>query len=371
MRSHGSTTWNWFPATTRRGTWDVRSGIRHYAHLAEVTKDGKPGDVINVTHPETYPLLRDLYGDLCAAFPSRVHYMAGDEAFALGLGASKEAANDVGTADLYLMHLKFVRGILRERGKRMAVAGDPFEPGFFKAFGLENYGLDALARVPRDVIIGPWHYGRLEEYPFGDQLEAMGFDQYLWTPDARDWDRLLRVAVESYYGTGTAELADVMRFLSDTERHFGWGRAGLPGPEFPLFFGPLKPRRLDEAKLDLLDAFRRRRLEMCAVHEDARGRASRNVPHLDYLGFALDQHAVLADLVECRHLLAGAGKGDAATADPSRLREVLTTLAVSLPDLTRRYSELWLRMDRPLGLDPNRKRFERLSTEVEAALLAE
>lgn len=413
-----------------------------YQYLREGTDSDAQKAVINVTHPDAYPLLADLYGDLCRAFASRIHYVSGDEAFAIGTGASKALCDEVGKANLFLRHLKKMREILAEHGKRMVIAADPFEPDFFKAFGLTNYGIEALKEIPRDVIVGPWHYGEMPEFEFGKQLNEMGFDQILWTsnasyyelyPDqtaaavnveafvpyahslramgsvhsdwngwqentfseynwpaiafyadwgwaevARPWSEGLPVAVESFYGPGTAPLAKTIMFLSDSRRYFGWGAVGMSPPAFTLFFRELEAHPLgkfltpwkdengvehtgipvEEAQAKL-DQFRDDLSDSRAGLEATRQAATRNVDHLDFAEFALDQFEALGNLVECRHLMS--------LPDPAsheRLHSLLRVLTIALPALIERYSELWLRTSRPLGLGPNVIRFEALLESV-------
>lgn len=401
----------------------------NYSRFAEGTEPRALLSVINVADPGTYPLLRDLYSDLCKAFPSKYNYMSGDEAFLLGWGKGRPLAERIGPKNMFVRHVKLIREILAEYGKRIVVAGDPFEPGFFKAFGLDNYGLEGLAQVPRDVIIGPWHYGRLESFPFGDQLREMGFDQYLLTSDAayyqlfpaqhaaaanvesvlphahrlkalgtihthwngsgentfleytwpalahyaewawespgRPWAEMLPTVVESFYGEGTADLAETMRFLASTQSYFGWAFRPMGKGAFPIFFGPLEPRALTEAQLGLLAQFRRDRTAAVKAFERAKQAAGREREHLDFLEFALAQQETLGDLVESRHLLA---QSDAASQE--RLREILRKLAASFPELCRRYEELWLRTSRPLGLEPNRKRFAAVQEAIQRELAA-
>ncbi|MBP7936524.1 MAG: beta-N-acetylhexosaminidase [Phycisphaerae bacterium] len=398
-----------------------------YAHLAEGTDNEAQRAVINVTHPDAYPLLTDLYTDLCKAFPSRLHYMAGDEALALGTGRSKGAASEIGAAQLFVRHIKNIREVLAAHGKRMVVAGDPFEPDFFKAFGLANYGLDALAQVPRDVIIVPWHYGKLEQFPFGQQLVDMGFDQIIWTSNAafgelfpnvdgaaeniesvlpwvhklgamgtahsewngygenifseynwpaiafaaewgwtshgRPWNEALPMIVESFYGPGTSDLARTIRFLGSTDRYFPWGAKFLMPPAFPVFFEPLGPRAVDQGGLSLLADFRRDLAVARETLDRVRPLVRRHKGHLDYLDFALEQQFVLADLVECRHLMAGKDADSRKAA-----AGLVVQLNGSFPKLCDRYAELWLRTDRPKGLEPNRKRFDVVRESIRSAV---
>ena len=353
--------------------------------------------------------------------------MAGDEALQIGGGKNKALRDTVGNANLFLRHVKRMREILREHGKRMALAGDPFEPGFFRAFGLDNYGIEGLQTLPRDVIIGPWHYGEVKEYPFGEQLKAMGFDQYLWTSTAafdrlfpgdnainvetfapyahdlkalgivysdwniyerntfteynwpgyacfaewawnrngRPWKDLYPIVMETFYGPGTAEIAEVIRFLADISRQFHWAGSGW-GYEFRIFFDAMEPQKPKaEDWQERLRKFREELHALRRVFDGAAQKALWEKGHLAFLDFALDQQALLADLVECRALMALEQDGGAAQA---RIREVLEHLQGALPDLAERYAQLWLSVDKPLGLEPNRKRFLDLQASVAAAL---
>jgi hypothetical protein len=152
----------------------------NYAHLAEGNETSQMRAVVDVTNPATYSLLRDLYSDLCDAFSAPYHVMCGDEALGLGKGRAKAEAEAFGTHNLHIRHIKKIRAILAERGKRMIIATDPFEPGFFEPFNIENYGIEALLQVPRDVVLLPWHYGRMDTFDFGDKAKELGFEQHLW-----------------------------------------------------------------------------------------------------------------------------------------------------------------------------------------------
>jgi len=408
-----------------------------WQYLREGEEKPPHHDVINVTHPDTYPLLDDLYSDLCRAFPSSVHYMAGDEALALGTGASRHEAEDVGADALFVRHIKRIREVFSRHGKRIVVSGDPFEPNFFSAFGLENYGLEALRLVPRDVIIAPWHYGEIDSFAFGDELRDLGFDAHLWTsmaaygtlyprqteaaanimnfvPQAervgalavihsdwntpglntfgeynwpaaaffaewawtargRTWETGLQAAVTSFYGPDAQPVTDVIRFLSDLNPYFGWASEGLMPAGQNLFFAPLEPHRVGrspearargktggipaEQAEEGLARFSIALLEARDALLRGKVAASANLDHLDYLDFALEQYEALADLVSARHAMAQHQSGRA------KLTELARKLGETLPHLSQRYQELWMRTSRPLGMAPN---VEKMQAVVES-----
>jgi len=399
----------------------------NYAYLSEgaVTKQS----VINVTHPDTYPLLCDLYRDLCKAFPSRYHYVSSDEVFGLAMDKSAAAAKEVGRDNLFLRHQKIIYDVLKENGKRMALSGDPFEPGMFdKGFlALGYFGPDTLRRLPRDIIIGPWHYGKVTSYAFGDQLKEMGFDQFLvtsnqsfirlfpaqnsaaanvesftpyahrlnalgvihtdwnipgkntfyeynwpgqiifaewaWTDSGRPWEEILPACVESFYGPGTAPLAETIRLMGDCGSYFGVPVFGREPPDFALFFKEMVPDELNAKREKDLTEFREAWEKAKESFDRARPAVTRNRDHLDFLEFALDQQEALADLVECRHLMS-----QPEAKSQARYVDLLRDLGKRLPALRERYTDLWHRVDRPLGLDPNRRRFDEVCDSIQAAI---
>ena len=396
--------------------------LPRYAHLAEGDHPPPLRTVIDVSNPETYVLLNDLYTDLAQAFPSRFLHVGGDESLALGQGRSKPLADQVGVENLYLRHLKKVREILARNGKRMIVAGDPFEPDFFKGFGGTNYGIHALRQLPRDVMLQPWHYGRMEQFPFGDAARELGFEQQLWSSmeahhgcfpllwhamenvetfipfahrqkalgavhsnwgdrvsfreynwpgivhfaewawreDGRGGDQLLPAAVASLYGPQTADLAGTLRFLSNADHYFPWSVHFLDHAGWRTFFELLKPRELKAAELTLLEQYRQDAKTARAKFNRVRQGAIREKDYFDFIAFALDQADILGDLVECRHHLARNDKADRPLA-----KKQLARLSESLPALLRQYETLWHRSRRPLGLTANRQPFERVIAWVE------
>ncbi len=273
--------------------------------LAELREgDGEPlAGVLNVSHPDACPLLETLYGDVCGAFPSQVHYAGGDGALAIGGGRSAPLAAAVGRETLFLRHIKLVRDILQAAGKRMAIAADPFESGFHSGAPGEGFGMEALRQVPRDVVLAARHSGEVQGFSFGESAREMGFDLHLWTSNAasghlfpavgeaarnvqsflqyaertgalgviqsgrkapgdcalaeydwpfaaffaewawsspgRTWENAAGPVAESFYGPGTGRVADVIRFLGQLSDYFSWARSGPHPPDLELFFGPL------------------------------------------------------------------------------------------------------------------------------------
>ena len=408
------------------------------SHLSEGEAPPLSG-MLNVAHPEAYPLLEELYGDLCRFFPAAIHCVGGDEAPGIGAGRSASAAAQAGRDTLYLRHIKMVRDILAGHGRRMAVPADAFEPGPQPLDAVERVGMEGLRQVPRDVVLVSRPSGEVQGFSFGESAREMGFDVQMWTPDAaggrlypavgeaarnvqsflqyaqrmgatgaihsgrsapgentffeygwpaaaffaewawslpgRTWENAAQPVAESFYGPGCGRVADVVRFLGHLEEYFPWARAGHRPAGMDLFFGPVIEHRLGRApgsgrghsapSIPAAEAEQRLaafRHDLFAARDSliqARIFATANVEHLDYLDFALEQYEALADLVELRHILSL--KGPEAR---RRLVETLRRLEAFLPSVLDRYCELWDRTNLPLGLRPNRERFERVLGSV-------
>jgi hypothetical protein len=153
------------------------------SHLSEGEAPPLSG-MLNVAHPEAYPLLEELYGDLCRFFPAAIHCVGGDEAPGIGAGRSASAAAQAGRDTLYLRHIKMVRDILAGHGRRMAVPADAFEPGPQPLDAVERVGMEGLRQVPRDVVLVSRPSGEVQGFSFGESAREMGFDVQMWTPDA-------------------------------------------------------------------------------------------------------------------------------------------------------------------------------------------
>lgn len=153
--------------------------LPEYEHLRE-GENVRQRAIVNLAHPETLTMLEETIDELCGVFPDPIFFIATDECLDLGTGRSKAEAALIGQGGLFTGHLKRLREILLKRGRRAAISPDPIEPGFFKNFGLDNFPEEYLLRTPRDIIFAPWHYGRMESYPFGEWLRDHGIDQILW-----------------------------------------------------------------------------------------------------------------------------------------------------------------------------------------------
>jgi hexosaminidase len=123
---------------------------------------GEAGNVLSPTLPESRALLRDIFEEMVPAFDADVFVVNGDETFDLGRGPSKARADSLGIGVVYAEHMLNIREILDSLGVGMVMWGDVL---------LQHE--EALAMMPRDVIIGTWDYTPRDSYdhlitPFTD-----------------------------------------------------------------------------------------------------------------------------------------------------------------------------------------------------------
>ena len=102
-----------------------------YNDLAECPKgcelwSGHPGEPFSLcpTDPGSLALLRDLYDQLLPHFTSPIFNVGLDETFDLGKGRSSELCEAQGTERVYLDFLKKIHNLVTERGRTMQFWGD-------------------------------------------------------------------------------------------------------------------------------------------------------------------------------------------------------------------------------------------------------
>ena len=94
--------------------------LPRYRAMAETDQ----GWTIAPTHPQTLPLLRDLYHDYLPLFRSKWFNANCDEPWDLGRGQSKKRSETLGPGGLYLEHVKRIQRLAARHGKRTMIWGD-------------------------------------------------------------------------------------------------------------------------------------------------------------------------------------------------------------------------------------------------------
>lgn len=144
-----------------------------YSDLAE-----RPhGHVLAPTNPKTYDFIKDLYSQLVPLFPSPLFHIGSDETFELGLGKTKQRADEVGLGRVYLDHVAKVAAIMQPYHKRLMFWGD-----------IAVKYPDLLKILPKDVIANAWAYDARPN--FDDELKPYkdnGLDIFV-SPGANNWN---------------------------------------------------------------------------------------------------------------------------------------------------------------------------------------
>jgi hypothetical protein len=162
-------------------------------HLAELRGGGTgrfrtPGneylDVFCPSLPETYEFLEAYLTEIADIFPYKYLHVGCDEAWNIGYCplCRDRAEHDGGESDIFAEHLSKVHQIVAEKlGRKMMIWDDLFE----------HYE-SALSRIPKDIVLCSWHYGNMENPPYGHfanqiredafaKYDSLGFD-YIFAP---------------------------------------------------------------------------------------------------------------------------------------------------------------------------------------------
>lgn len=119
-------------------------------------------------HPDVHKVLFDLIDELIAACDAKAFHVGMDEVFIL---ADPDCPRCKGKdpAALFAGEVETLHAHLKARGCRMWMWGDRFLDG--KATGIGKWEAStngthaAIDRVPKDIVICDWHYGKAPETP--------------------------------------------------------------------------------------------------------------------------------------------------------------------------------------------------------------
>ncbi|MHB8508878.1 MAG: beta-N-acetylhexosaminidase [Candidatus Dormibacteria bacterium] len=377
-----------------------------YSHFREVADDPY---LISPVVPGVYEFLEELIREVAEAFPCHYLVVGTDEALSLGKGASKARADELGVSALWISHVKRLREICQRLGKTAVVPFDMFDQDYYqRVWGIDApFAPEDMRLLPRDVMAVVGDFEGNDDYPavrriiqagfetalgggiatwcrlfprnqlardnvasfarigrtegarmtftasFGDQgadnlreLNWYGvafFGNAAWKPDAANQDRFDHDFVTYFFGGGATDLVPVLDLLASMDDHFPMPPVEAPSVKrlhihawawfyAPLYELPLVPEGepspgLAETEAALLDA--RLRLDR------ARSQVLRNEENLDCWDLAIDRSL---------HLV-------------RRFRGIDHELVADLDRIRDRLCELWLRTNRPEGLETVRARF--------------
>ena len=119
-------------------------------------------------HPGVHKVLFDLIDELIDACEAKAFHVGMDEVFILA-DADCPRCKSKSPADLFAGEVKTLHAHLKAKGCRLWVWGDRFLDG--KATGIGKWEAatngthPAVDRVPKDIVICDWHYGKAHKTP--------------------------------------------------------------------------------------------------------------------------------------------------------------------------------------------------------------
>jgi len=160
-----------------------QSFAHHYKQLAkpEYAHLGEAGYILSPVVEEVYQYLDDLYSEILPITPFEMFNVCCDETWDLAKsGPSKELADKIGVAGVYVQHILRIRELLKKYDKRMMMWGDI----------IVNHP-DKLPLIPKDVVMMSWDYEARPDFdymikPFSDA----GYDFFI-CPGISNWSVML------------------------------------------------------------------------------------------------------------------------------------------------------------------------------------
>jgi len=129
-------------------------------------------------HPEVNKVIFALMDELLEAFEADAFHVGMDEVFLIG---SEHCSRCKGQdpAVLFAKAVTDYHGHLQARGSRMLMWGDRLIDGKTTGMGeweaATNGTAPAADKIPKDVIVCPWHYNKRDAYPSIPMLLGKGF----------------------------------------------------------------------------------------------------------------------------------------------------------------------------------------------------
>lgn len=126
------------------------------------------GATINPRDPRSKKLLARMFADFLPLFRSKCFNVCADETYDLGRGKNARSAGRGDTSKVYLEHIRYLRKLAAEYGKRIMFWGDV----------MLQYP-DAIPRIPRDCTVLDWGYDRRTCYQKVAQFTEAGLKAYV------------------------------------------------------------------------------------------------------------------------------------------------------------------------------------------------
>ncbi len=151
--------------------------ILKHAAYAELD-ESELGWTLSPAEPGTYQLLRDLYDEYLPNFRSPFFNANCDEPWDLCTGKSKQRGEQIGRGGVFLEHLRRVRDLAAEHGKRTMVWGDVI-----------HRHPELVSEIDRDLVLLDWGYEAEHDYDRVKAFQQNGID-FLVCPGTSTWNCL-------------------------------------------------------------------------------------------------------------------------------------------------------------------------------------
>lgn len=391
--------------------------LRHdrYAHLRETPS------LLCPTMEESYELLDDLYSEQIPLLKSEFFNVCCDETWGLGTGPSKSVAERIGVGEVYARHMQRVHVLIKNKyGKRMMMWGDiilqhpehlkeipkdtlmltwgydardsfesqivPFARSGYEFFvcpgvscwrwilpdfsvavkNIRNFVRDGAVHGAAGVLNTTWDDDGENFFNYNWHGVFWGAE-CAWNASKTDIDAFNRRFGSVLLGEQGDHLGKAIEALSKTHRLPGYD--GMRNGRFwqvnleRLSNAPATVR--SEAK-ELLRILEPAIEELLAAQADAK----LNGDIIDFLLFGAERMKLIAtrtlDFLESMEKYRRASTLAAGSAEAKKLLADATAKIVAVRDahsrLRARYSELWLRENKPYALDVIQKRFDGVIT---------
>jgi hypothetical protein len=399
--------------------WNLRAWWeRSMASLAHDPPDPpRIPSTFSAVSPESRAFVLALVDEIAAAAPGPFFHIGGDETGEIGQGTSRAAVNQLGAGRVHGRYCAAVIDHLRARDGRRAM--------LYTDMILSHP--EALAEIPRDAILVDWHYNPADPHPSIRALHDAGFRDVMVSPGLWSWDTFypdygrafasilgmsaegkregaLGCVVASWGDNGAENLREnnwlgyafaasaaweagnpdtasfCERFVT-TEfgvrspqiaralRLVGWQRFdGLKSASRLVHRAPL----VRVHRTEWMDRMRLLRSDML-VAEDALSASRTQVRyHADEISaLALcalrfrtsAERELVLDAIAARPAFQAAGTER--SADTPQAMLLLDSIKAAGPRVRAEYAALWLRHNRPEGLDSNVTRLDHENREIE------
>jgi hypothetical protein len=158
--------------------------LQSFGHMGQVLKhatyaeldESDLGWTLSPAEPGTYELLRDLYDEYLPNFRSSFFNANCDEPWDLCRGKSKERGDRLGRGAVFLEHVRRIRDLAAEHGKRTMIWGD-----------VVHSHPEVIPEIDRDLVLLDWWYEADFDYDRVEAFPRHGID-FLVCPGTSTWN---------------------------------------------------------------------------------------------------------------------------------------------------------------------------------------